>query len=115
MVYYQYQNQLLKEYNQMFNETYIEKCNALNISPKTQDELVELCKNLSKYKDKSYLQLLSNFRIGIGKMCCSSYLETQSLNDLWLMFYMMETEGKIWVEGQHKWLPLNKYSKKSLS
>lgn len=99
----------------MFSDSYLKKCNALGILPKTQDELVELCKILPKYKDKSYLNLLSHFRIAIGKMCCDSYLETQTLNDLWIMFYMLEVEGKVWYDGKNEWLPLNKYSKKKLS
>lgn len=37
-------------------------------------------------------------------MCCDSYLATQTINDLWLMFYMYEKEGKIWNEGKHQWL-----------
>ena len=74
------------------------------ITPLTQDEIVELCKELPKYKNKTYLQLLSNFRIGLSKMCCASYLETQTLNDLWLMFYIYEKDGRIWNEGKHQWM-----------
>ena len=88
----------------MFKNSYLKKCNALKILPLSQDELVEMCKNLNKYKDKSYIQLLSNFRISLGKMYCNSYLETQTLNDLWLLFYIKETQSKTWYEGKNKWL-----------
>jgi hypothetical protein len=88
----------------MFSKSYIKKCEALCMKPLIQDELVELCKNLPKYRKKTYLQLLSHFRISLGKMCCDSYLETQTLNDLWIMFYMNEKEGKIWYESKRKWL-----------
>ena len=98
----------------MFSKSYIKKCKTLNIYPLTQDDLVELCKELPKYKKKTYLQLLSNFRIGVSKMCCDSYLETQTLNDLWLMFYVSEKSGWFWNEGSDKWMPTNKFSKKEL-
>jgi len=88
----------------MFSKSYLKKCDVLGINPLTQDELVELCKNLPKYKKKTYLQLLSNFRIGIQKICCESYLATQDLNELWLMFYNYEKDeknnGKSWKELQ---------------
>ena len=88
----------------MFNKTYLKKCTALKINPLTQDELVHLCKQLPKYKKKTYLQLLSHFRIGLQKMCCDSYLRTQTLNDLWLMFYIKEKDGRIWSEGKNQWI-----------
>ena len=88
----------------MFKKSYIKKCDALLIKPLTQDELVELCKELPKYRKKSYIQMLSHFRISLSRMCCNSFLETQSMNDLWIMFYMKEKEGKMWNEGQHKWM-----------
>jgi len=88
----------------MFKKQYIKKCDALCMSPLTQDDIVELCKCLPKYKKKTYLQLLSHFRIELQKMCCESYLATQTLNDLWLMFYMHEKDGKVWNEGKNKWM-----------
>ncbi len=89
----------------MFSKSFIKKCDALMITPLTQDELVELCMALPKYKrKKTYLQLLSHFRIGLGNMCCDSYLATQTLNDLWLMFYIYEKDGRIWNEGKHQWM-----------
>jgi len=74
------------------------------ITPLIQDDLVELCKNLPKYKKKTYIQLLSHFRIGLGRMCCDPYLRSQTLNDLWLMFYIYEKDGKIWNEATRKWM-----------
>ena len=88
----------------MFKKSYIKKCDALLIAPLIQDEIVELCKNLPKYKNKTYIQLLSHFRVGLGKIYCSSYLATQSLNDMWLIFYIHEKEGKVWIEGNNKWM-----------
>jgi len=88
----------------MFSPSYIKKCKALRINPLIQDDLVKSCKSLPKYKNKTYLQLLSYFRIGISKMYCESYLETQTLNDLWLMFYMKEKGNQIWYEEKNKWL-----------
>lgn len=88
----------------MFSKSYQKKCTALNIDPLTQDQLVDLCKNLPKYKKKTYLQLLSHFRIGLQRMCCDNYLATQDLNSLWLMFYVNEKDGKIWGEGRNQWL-----------
>lgn len=88
----------------MFSKSYIKKCDALCMKPLTQDDLVELCKNLPKYKKKTYLQLLSHFRVGLSKMCCRSYLETQTMNDLWLMFYIHEKDGRMWNEGRHEWM-----------
>ena len=37
-------------------------------------------------------------------MCCDNYLHTQTLNDLWIMFYIFERDGKIWDEGKSQWL-----------
>ncbi len=88
----------------MFPNSYLKKCKALIIEPLTQDDLVELCKALPKYQKKDYLQLLSHFRIGLQRMCCDNYLRTQSLNDLWLMFYIKEKDGRFWDEGKNKWL-----------
>lgn len=88
----------------MFSKSYTKKCDALMIKPLIQDDLVELCKNLPKYQKKTYLQLLSNFRIALSKMCCQSYLDTQTLNDLWLMFYINEKDGRIWNEAKHMWM-----------
>jgi hypothetical protein len=88
----------------MFKTSYIIKCNALKRKPLTQDELVDLCKALPKYKNKSYLQLLSNFRICIQKLYCDSYLESQNLNELWLLFYIYEKDGQTWYETKQKWL-----------
>lgn len=87
----------------MFSKSYQKKCTALNILPKTQDELVEMCKQLPKYKKKTYLQLLSHFRIGLQRLCCDSYLRTQNMNELWLLFYVKETQNKKWDEGNSKW------------
>lgn len=74
------------------------------MKPLTQDDLVELCKALPKYKKKTYLQLLSHFRIHISKHYCDSYLASQTLNDLWLMFFMYEKDGRAWFEGKNKWI-----------
>lgn len=93
----------LKE-KKMFNKSYIKKCNALCMKSLIQDDLVELCKNLPKYKKKTYLELLSHFRIGLGRTYCNSYLNSQTMNDLWLMFYIHEKDGRTWVEGKNKWL-----------
>lgn len=88
----------------MFNKSYLNKCQALMIKPLIQDEIVELCKNLPKYQKKTYLQLLSNFRVCLQKIYCVSYLETQTLNDLWLLFYIYEKDGKTWNECKLQWL-----------
>lgn len=88
----------------MFNKSYLKKCKVLKMEPITQDKLVYLCKQLPKYQKKTNLQLLSHFRIRLQKMCCDSYLNTQSLNDLWLMFYIFEKDGKTWDEGKSQWL-----------
>ena len=88
----------------MFSKSYLKKCKALIIKPLIQDDLVELCKNLPKYHKKTYLELLSCFRISIQQQYCSSYLNTQTLNDLWLMFYIFEKDGKIWNEGRNEWM-----------
>ena len=93
-----------------FANTYIKKCNALGINPLTQDELVELCKQLPKYQKKTYLQLLSCFRVGISRTCCNGYLESQTLNDLCLLFYINEAFGWGWFEGKNEWIRVNKYS-----
>ena len=74
------------------------------MEPLTIDELVELCKNLTKYKKKSYLQLLSHFRIGLQRLCCDSYLRSQDMNELWLLFYIKETQNLIWNEGTSQWI-----------
>ncbi len=89
----------------IFSKSYIKKCKALNIDPLTQDELVELCMALPKFKKKkTYLQLFSHFRIGLQRLCCDSYLDTQNMHELWLIFYIKETQNLIWDEGTAKWI-----------
>ena len=88
----------------MFSKSYQKKCSALNILPLTQDQLVDLCKDLPKYKKKTYLQLFSHFRIGLQRLCCDSYLKTQNMHELWLIFYIKETQNKIWDEGNSSWI-----------
>lgn len=88
----------------MFSKSYLKKCSALNISPMTQDQLVDLCKELPKHEKKTYLQLLSHFRIGLQRLCCDSYLRTQDMNELWLIFYIKETQNLIWDEGNKQWI-----------
>ncbi len=88
----------------MFSKSYVKKCDALCMKPLSQDELVELCKELPKYKKKSYLQLLSHFRVGLSKIYCESYLALQTLNDLWLLFYIHEKDGRTWFEGKNRWM-----------
>lgn len=88
----------------MYSKSYLKKCDILIIEPLSQDDLVELCKALPKYEKKTYLQLLSYFRIGLQKMYCDSYLNTQTLNDLWLMFYIKEKDGRMWDEGKSQWI-----------
>ena len=87
-----------------FQNSYLKKCEALLMKPLIQDDLVELCKNLPKYRKKTYLQMLSHFRVGLCKVYCDSYLSTQTLNDMWVMFYIYEKEGRTWFEGKNKWL-----------
>lgn len=88
----------------MFNKSFIKKCDALCMAPLIQDDLVELCKNLPKYKKKTYIQILSYFRVGLSRTYCDSFLETQSMNDLWILFYIYEKDGRIWNEGKNKWM-----------
>ena len=88
----------------MFSKSYQKKCSALNILPLTQDQLVDLCKQLPKYKKKTYLQLFSHFRIGLQRLCCDSYLRTQNMHELWLIFYVKETQDLIWDEGTTNWI-----------
>lgn len=88
----------------MYSNSYLKKCKALIIDPLSLDDLVELCKEMPKHKKNTFLQLLSNFRIGVQRNYCDSYLKTQTLHDLWIMFYIFEKDGKIWNEGKNVWM-----------
>ena len=91
----------------MFSKSYQKKCSALNILPLTQDQLVDLCKQLPKYKKKTYLQLISHFRIGLKRLFFDSYLRKQDMNELRLIFYIKETKNLNWDEGNSKWFGNN--------
>lgn len=86
--------------------SYLKKCAAsdqFKINPPTLDELYNLCSDLPKFKSTTDLTLLSKMRIAISNMCCSSYLNEQSMYDFWLMFYMKEVYGLEWYENNNSW------------
>lgn len=88
-----------------FKESYIKKCqNTPEIGNKVlpMGELVDLCRTV--YPHSSDLSLLSKMRIKTTSRCCSGYLATQSLNDMWLVFYMASKYNKMWIEGDNKWV-----------
>lgn len=88
-----------------FKESYIVKCKVTpEIGNKVlpMGELVDLCRGL--YPHVSDLNILSKMRVKTTSKCCSGYLATQSLHDMWLVFYMGVAHKKMWIEGDNKWV-----------
>lgn len=91
-----------------FRPSYITKC---KVTPEIGNqvlpmgELVDLCRKA--YPGVSDLNLLSKMRIKTTSRCCSGYLATQSIHDMWLVFYMGVVHKKQWIEGDSKWVKSN--------
>lgn len=68
-------------------------------------QLTQLCRNMSRMKalNVNDLTLLSKMRITISSSCCNNYLNSQSMHDFWMMFYMNSEHSKDWNEGANKW------------
>jgi len=68
-------------------------------------QLTQLCRNMARMKAQNVndLTLLSKMRITISSSCCNNYLNSQSMHDFWIMFYMNMEKGKDWNEGSNKW------------
>lgn len=95
-----------------YPESYIKKCTncpEINNQVLSMDEMVLLCKGLACFTTCTDLKLVSKMRIGIAEMYCDTYLNTQSIWDFWIMFYVRFAFGKEWHDGKHAWIP---YSKK---
>jgi len=88
-----------------FKESYVTKCkNTPEIKNQVLPlgELVDLCRKA--YPGVSDLNLLSKMRIKMASKCCSGYVANQSLNDMWLLFYMDKVHKKMWLEGDNHWI-----------
>lgn len=68
-------------------------------------QIIDLCRNIPRFKAQEVndLNLLSKMRISVSSTCCNNYLNSQSMHDFWLMFYMEMTCKKDWNEGANRW------------
>lgn len=68
-------------------------------------QMTDICRNMTHMKATNVndLNLLSKMRITISSSCCNNYLNSQSMHDFWIMFYMNKEHGKDWNEGANKW------------
>lgn len=69
-------------------------------------QIIDLCRNMDRMKAQKVndLTLLSKMRISISSSCCNNYLNSQTMHDFWIMFYMTMNHGKEWNEGANKWI-----------
>lgn len=68
-------------------------------------QIIDLCRNMSFLKETNVndLNLLSKMRVTISSSCCNNYLNSQTMHDFWMMFYMNKEHSKDWNEGANKW------------
>lgn len=91
-------------YIEMFNKSDIVNAGWQDIeTPPTQSQLQKLFKNLKPYRNKSNLDLLSEMRIALGHAGCSSCLQQQSMEGLWLIAYMFKAYNKRWNLNKKEW------------
>ena len=90
-----------------YPSSYIIKCNATeefkNKNP-SLEELFLAFKNISKNKNKNDLKVISCLRIAMAQACCTSFLEKQSVWDLFLIAYMYEKHKKEWHSSKSQWI-----------
>lgn len=77
-----------------------------NKFPPQLEGLINTCK--VKYKNKTDIGLLSDFRTTISRYYCNNYLKSQSMIEMWLLFYARIFYKKLWVEDKKQWVVSNK-------
>lgn len=89
----------------MLSKSYIKKCQvAIDLCQlkwkqcPSQEELQIELKDLPKYQKKTWLQLISCMRVTLQKNYCDKFLNAQTINDIWILFYMKEKYNKLWYE-----------------
>lgn len=93
----------------MYPKSYIDKIKSAKDYLKTEeplslDELFKLFKSSKKYENKNDLQILSNLRIASSNACCNSYLQKQSIWEIFLIAYMYENFKKEYHSGKGQWI-----------
>ena len=88
-----------KEIRRVVNEAVSEKAFWLP----TLEQLIELVREIPRYKNESDLNLLSKMRVCISNACCSSFLKHQSMYDFWLIMWYQEKFKFDWYEGRNEW------------
>lgn len=69
-----------------------------------QDELqIILKQKIDRFKNMTDLKFDFNMRQCIFNTYCHKILVTLSLNDMWLIFFMKELFGKMWIPESKSW------------
>lgn len=68
----------------------------------TIDDIINLVKQ--SHTEMSDYKLNCRFNISITQMCCFSYLQKRSLQELWIMFWMYDEFKKEWHSSVNKWM-----------
>lgn len=94
----------------MLNQ-YIRKCkaaaeyeNGFNDLCPDMDGWWDLIKKIPGNENCTDYKLLSKIRIGASQACCDSYLQTQSILEFFIIYYMYTKYHKEWDNGKGKWL-----------
>lgn len=67
----------------------------------TLEDLINECHK--KYNKKTALGLFSLMRCQISSLYCDAFLNEQSVQELWLLFYMSSYYNKRWTENKKGW------------
>jgi len=70
-----------------------------------QDELqIILKQKIERYRNMTDLKFDFNMRHCIFKLYCNKILSILTLNDIWLIFFMHDIFGKIWIPENKAWV-----------
>jgi len=82
------------------NTSFHLKCEKAGL-PVSQDAIIQLCRQ--RFPNKTDLTLVSQMRIGIQRHYCNNYLNSQSVADFWILFYMAVERKMSWNESTNNW------------
>lgn len=70
----------------------------------TQEQLQDLLRQLPKYRETRDIALLSKMRTHMSKEYCNTFLNTCSISEMWLCFYMHEAFGSKYLNEEKGWV-----------
>lgn len=67
------------------------------------EELIDKCREITPFKP-GYFQLMGVLRLDLMKNYCCNFLKHKTMKELFMMYYMKKTEGKIWIGETKGWV-----------